>query len=295
MKAYRFSIWNRIQLLIFLFLALNLTSCDQIKNLFSSENSDKTVVQTQWQDPEQEEMIRQEPILKPVVKVASKTKLKPAKSTIHYHFIQAGAFKKRTNAENYIENLKKKGHNSNLFIQKNSGNNWYTVRLGAYKNLKKAITESNNFSADQNTEVAIIYKNRVVKVIRPKNSKQTPPISLNANLKSPQVEIKHKALTKPASAKIKTKEVSKKKLYSFQVGGLLKRKNAQRQKKKLNLKGYNAFIAEVRDKLNNEVWLTVQIGHYQTLLEAAKAARQFTYDERLPARARHIYDYHKNF
>ncbi len=48
------------------------------------------------------------------------------------------------------------------------------------------------------------------------------------------------------------------------------------------------------DTSDPETWSTVQAGYFDTLLEAAKAARTFYNEEKIPTQARHIYDPYKN-
>ena len=294
METYRFSIWSRIYILFLSVLVLNIISCDQIKNLFPGEKQESSVVQTQWVDPEEESIAPPE-VLNEAEPSVPKPIIKPVKDNAQYYYIQAGAFKKQINAENYIRDLKKKSLNPRLFTQESDGKTWFTVRLGSHEKNDQAVKAGQDFSNRQNTEVAIIFNNKVKRVIRPVNAGKKKVVSLNPDLKSLVAvkKIKKEAAAKAKAAKFK--KAAKQKLYSFQVGGLLSKKNALRQKKKLELKGYNTFVGEVRDKLNNELWSTVQVGYYRTLLEAAKAARQFTYEEHLPTHARHIYDYYKHF
>ena len=295
MKTYRFSIWSRIYILFLAVFVLNIISCDQVRNLFSGENQESSVVQTQWEDPEQENITLPDPVLS--TKKPTLTEEVPGldKNDQQYYYIQAGAFKNQINAENYIKDLRQKNFKPNLYIQETKTRTWFTVRLGAHEKLARAVEAGQGFSNSQNTEVTVIYEDKVIRVIRPANTEKTKIVSLNPDSKKVGDEKKNQEAAVVIKKEVVPGKKLKQKLYSFQVGGLLSKRNALRQKKKLKLKGYNTFIGEVRDQLNNELWSTVRIGYYQTLLEAAKAARQFTLDEQLPAYARHIYDYHKHF
>lgn len=294
METYRFSIWSRIYILFLSVLIFNISSCDQFKNLFTDETQESSVVQTQWVEPE-EESIDPPEVLNEEEPSVPKPAIKSVKDNDKHYYIQAGAFKKQVNAENYIKDLKKKNFNPRMFIQESGGKTWFNVRLGSHETIDQAIKIGQDFSNGQNTEVAIIHNNKVKQVIRPVNAGKKKVVSLNQDLKKPAVIKKSKKETADKKNVAEIKKAPNKNLYSFQVGGLLSKKNALRQKKKLEQKGYNTFIGEVRDQLNNEIWSTVQVGYYQTLLEAAKAARQFTFEERLPTHAQHIYDNHKHF
>jgi len=295
MKTYRFSIWSRTYIFFLSVLVLNIVSCDQIKNLFPGETQESSVVQTQWEDPEQENEMPPDPVLS--TKTPTPTKKDPALNKIdqQHYYVQAGAFKNQNNAENYIKNLRKKNFQPNLYIQETKTRTWYTVRLGPYEKIAEAVESGQGFSDSENTEITVIYKDKVTRVIRPVDKEKSKVRSQKPDSKKIKDGKKNQEETAIIKKEIKPEKKLKKKLYSFQVGGLLSKKNALRQVKKLKLKGYNTFIGEVRDELNNEPWSTVQIGYYQTLLEAAKAARQFTLNEQLPTHARHIYDYHKHF
>jgi len=297
MKTYRFSIWSRICIFFLFVLVLNIVSCDQIKNLFPGESQESPVVQTQWEDPEQENKTVPDPILSTKAPIPLKIKKIPGleKNDQQYYYVQLGAFRNQNNAKNYIKNLREKNYKPNLYIQETKTKTWYTVRLGTHEKLAKAVEAGQRFSNSEKTEITVIYKNKVARLVRPVNTGKSKMISLKPDLKKVRNKKKIQEKTAKTKKEIKPEKKINHKLYSFQVGGLLNKKNALRQKKKFKLKGYNTFMAAVRDELNNEAWSTVQIGYYQTLLEAAKAARQFTIDEQLPTHARHIYDYHKHF
>ena len=305
MKTCFYTVWTAVTLIVFPIFTLGMISgCDHIGLFYNSirqEEVETSAVQTQWIEEEEESLPNQKNETKvetkektPIHDTLSNERIRPAdsskKSSAQYS-VQVGAFLNEKNATSFITLLKKKGYQIKLVRLKSKNRYWHAVRLSKFTNEKLAIEKANEISNKENIEVALIKNGIVKKIIRSKQKKSlTNSKSVRKNQKGSSRRLAHK---KAINNGVKKQASTTPKMYSFQVGGYLKKENAEKQVKKLLRKGYKAFIVETPETADKEIWSTVQVGYYDTLLEADKAAITFFNEEKVPAQARHIYDFHQ--
>lgn len=290
-------------LFIPLFCSVLSVSCDDDKEMDMGKSN---VVQTKWEDIEEETPKKQTPSKDYLSSKKSSLKSKPAPQKVSNakYQLQLGAFINPKNANRFYLKLKKKGYKVQKVKNKSTSKTWHTIRLKGFKTLKSAHQTAEQIAKTENIEVAVMKHNHFNKIVR---STLTP-----VKRKTPQTIFKDKktkfTLKKATNKTVLQKNsheedgkfikaiIPKKKTptfegplnYSFQVGGLLSAPVAITQKNKLRKKGYKAFILKEKDTMNNEVWSTVQVGYFRTLLKADQAAQEFFKTENIPVRARDI-------
>lgn len=280
-------------LFISLCFSLTLISCDKTKEKNKAVESSANVVQTKWEDIEEEKTVSDK---KPVKKVSPKKNITTKKatklSTPSKYQLQLGAFLKARNAAKLYKEMKQKGYNVTKVQNKSGSKLWHTVRITGFKTHLEAQNRAEQISKKESIEVAILRYNSFDKIVRKAPVKTTPPVvkkTTKTKFTKPAVFTKKKTYSPKSKkqAKVIPQHVGPKS-YCFQVGGLLSPQVAIEQKNKLKKKGYNAFILKERDTMNNDEWSTVQIGYFQTLLKADQAAQEFFKLENIPTKARHI-------
>ncbi len=277
------------------------SGCDQ--NGFPFKNATKqeretSVVQTEWADEKKPSAIQKNgSVVRKGEKAQAKRELsnRPMKSNdsskknFGQFFIQVGAFLNEKNAISLAQRFRKKGYQVKLVRLKTKKKILHAVRLGGFADEKNAIKQATEISNKENMEVVLVGGSVVKRVVRPKR-KESPtdgkPVEKTGKErtgKTLQEQVDKKGRKQPASIRPGT--------YSFQVGGYLDRKNAEKQMRWLKNKGYNAFIVEMPKSGDNEIWSTVQVGYFNTLLEADGAATAFFNEEKIPAQVLPVDDF----
>ncbi len=114
--------------------------------------------------------------------------------------------------------LQKKGYHAKLTELKSKQKIWYAVRLGSFTSKKSAINEAKIISNKENIEVALINNGIMTQIIRSKRKENIRNAALAESVQ------------KMTSKKLRSSSSS---MYSFQVGDLLSKKNALKQKNEI--------------------------------------------------------------
>ena len=205
------------------------------------------------------------------------------------YFIQVGAFLDGKNAASFVQFLRKKGYAPKSVELVSRQKTWHAVRMGGFADGNRALKKAKEISDKENIKVALIQNGKVKQMVRPgrkellTSGKATEKRREGGGAGEVRKGAGEKRVSTPSP------------MYTFQVGGLLSKENALKQKRKLLEKGYPALIAETPDAITDDIWSTVQVGRYATLLEADKAAREFFREEKIMTQARHIYDFYRNY
>lgn len=261
------------------------TGCDKIPFIQNSGEEDvgkQGIIQADWQDNQENEVDLSEPdkggagsnqmVQTPSpVKVEPSTTLpkKPAQvSNQHAGFaVQIGAFLQPDNATRLISKLKKKGYTPNLVIVETPAKKWNLVRIGSYKTKKGAVKAARKFTTAESMETAVVKDRTIIKM----------QAKSDQSIKMEKVSIEK---SMPVTvAKFEPEQ------FTFQVGGLRTKGNANKHKAALKKQGYAPYIKKIINRQSNETWYSIRIGTYNSIDLAAEAASEFTAKESIPAQA----------
>ena len=291
-----------INFIFVFFLLLFTSSCEyfpQLEEIFiGAEEKGKTIVQTEWSEknlekpkkevvvdlekPKKEVVGLKKPKKKVVVDLENKkTEIVIASKQIPEtvkqkqtdkkrasgYTIQVGAFSVEKNASKFVETLKNEGRQAYILENPKAINQTVkTVAFGNFDSKTKAIKEARRFTDEKKMESVVVFNYMIQEIIRPKT----------------QPKSRQKLLSAPERIKKTSKKTGR---YTFQIGGLFTKKNANHLLKRLQKKGYIPFIKKQLNEEQNETWYKVQIGFYDTIDTAAIAAEDFSIFEKIPAMA----------
>lgn len=282
-------------LFIALLFSSLIISCDKKKDEKEVNSKTSKVVQTKWEDIEEEtppqKLLKKKP-LSIKKKPAAIKKIVSKRSQTQYQ-IQFAAFIKPGNAERFYRKMKRKGYNVKKIRNKSGSKTWHTIRLMGFKTLTEAQKKAEQIAKKESIEVAILKRNSFSKIVRSPVQASKRKVTKKISVATKTKFTKRSKITKTKFVKPVTRKKMKAKYvgplnYCFQVGGLLSAPVAIAQRDKLKKKGYKTFILREKDTMNNEEWSTVQVGYFQTLLKADQAALDFFKIENIPTKARDV-------
>jgi len=257
---------------------------DGASSILSGEKeTSSSVVQTEWQGNEevkaQTTVADENPITvisapqtAPQTAPQQVSKVNPEKVTTPYS-VQVGAFLKPQNANRLMTRLREKGYQPTLTVSEMAVKKWHIIRLGGYADEASALKAAKDFSRGEKMQTAVVKHDTIIKILDSEPVAAPVASSVKDKIEQPEAEPNKPNLI-PGNPR-----------YMFQVGGLHTRVSAQKQKDRLDKKGYAAFLVEIPTDFTSETWYAVRIGNYDSLDAAAEAAELFTLKESIPAQA----------
>ena len=272
MKKTKLTAISRVSVFLLIFgLASALVGCDKWQKMSRSSSEDgaqdNTVVQTEWKNENTTNMSAEKMLPAEKTAASNPVKIEQNNSVLNpdKYVVQIGAFLDRNNADRLVKKLNKKGIPANLIVLEKSVKTWHIVRIGDFDDKTKAVKAAGLYTASENSDSVVMHNGKVVQLVRP-DGKMMP-----ADASAP--------------GKGMVRRSAKNDRFTFQVGGLMTKAAAKKQKSKLLKKGYSPYISKISSTINDELWYTVRIGEFFTIDEAANAAAKFAAKEDIPTRA----------
>ncbi|NQU65678.1 MAG: SPOR domain-containing protein, partial [SAR324 cluster bacterium] len=260
-----FKFLKKTGLIIFcLMISILFSACDKV-SWFQKGDSDSSkasgVVETDWKNTSEIKLEIEIPQPPKTQAVADKEQ---AQNSAAFS-VQIGAFLKKMNATQLISEFKHKGYEPTLVVVEAPGKQWNLVHVGSYTGKNSAVAAAKKLAEIENMETAVVRDNTIIKVQR----KSAPQAFKNATLET---------LKEDTVANFAPEQ------FSFQVGGLRTKENADKLKIILQKKGYAPYIKKFRSSQSREDWYIIRIGYYETIELATDGASQFMAQENIPSR-----------
>jgi len=270
-----------ISIIIIFSLFLFSGSCDYLRQYTDTsvgmEKEAKSVVQTEWSEKNIEkqkteavvniEKQEKEAVIAIEHNPETSNQIETSNKKASGYTVQVGVFSIEKNASNFIITLINEGRQAYILENPNASNQkMKTVAFGNFESKTKAIKEAQRFTDEKNMESVVILNYAIQEIIRPKS----------------QPKGVEKLISGPERIKRTRKKTGR---FTFQIGGLFTKKNANHLLKRLQKKGYIPFIKKQLNEELNETWYKVQIGFYDSIDTAALAAEDFSFFEKIPAKA----------
>ena len=229
-------------------------------------------MQTDWKnsseitvepEPIQKEAIPPQPAPEQVSTQENQLKAEQENQKQNKFSVQIGAFIKKDNATRLVSRLKAKGYSPSLVVVETPGRRWNLVHVGTYSERKAALAAAQTLTELENMETAVVKNNAIIKV----QKNITQQTDKTAKTEAPE----------PTTVASFSPE-----RFTFQVGGLRTKENADIFKVILEKEGYEPYIKKIRNIQNTEVWFTVRIGYFENIEIATDVATRFTAKEQIP-------------
>ncbi|MBU3916288.1 SPOR domain-containing protein [bacterium] len=266
-------------MLVFLLLFGVLSSCESSSESEKTSPEQEIVVQTEWKPDNSIGKEEQEADTSNLQNTPSKQKENndPFFDNPEIYTIQVGSFIDRSNAEKLLKYLTNKGYSSKIAVTKSKEKQWNIVRIGPFSTKSTAVMTANKISKVEKLDAIIFFNNKIIQNVSTKRNSLKKTENTRVPLKNTPRNVNQ----------IKSDKNAK---FSFQVGGLHIQSVAMKHTASLLTKGYPAFTFKEKGKTDNDVWYSVRIGYFKTIVDAVNAAAKFTAIEDIPAQARPVSD-----